>query len=113
MDVFKNEKELLEKIKYYLKNDRVRVRIAKNGKKYFNKKYKHSKYFPELIRVISSIKIKKRLLDGYEWPISLKNFNTQFIRFKYLLNIEYFIYMCRYSNMSFYLKSKILRHFKK
>ena len=113
LDVFKNEKELLEKIKYYLKNDRVRVRIAKNGKKYFNKKYKHSKYFPELIRVISSIKIKKRLLDGYEWPISLKNFNTQFIRFKYLLNIEYFIYMCRYSNMSFYLKSKILRHFKK
>ena len=112
LDVFKNKKELIEKIRYYLKNDSVRIRIAKNGKKYFNKKYKYNKYFPELIRLISLIKIKKRLLDDYEWPISLRNFNTQFIRFKNLLNIEYFTFMCRYSNILFYFKSKILRYFK-
>ncbi len=113
LDVFKNKKELIEKIRYYLKNDRIRVRIAKNGKKYFNKKYKYTKYFPELIRLISLIKIKKRLLDDYEWPISLRNFNTQFIRFKNLLNIEYFTFMCRYSNILFYFKSKLLRYFKR
>jgi hypothetical protein len=47
---FENEADLVEKIDYYLKNEKERLYIAKNGHKIYKKKYNSDKFWSRIMK---------------------------------------------------------------
>tara|TARA_B100000963_G_C22630445_1_gene674673 strand:- start:2814 stop:3962 length:1149 start_codon:yes stop_codon:yes gene_type:complete len=60
LETFKNKKELISKIKFFLKNNSKRKMIAKNGKLFFDKNFSEKNYSSILINQITQkMKYKK------------------------------------------------------
>ena len=57
---FKNEKELLQKINYFLKNDFKRKSITKNLSKFVNNNYNSKKLTSRIINILNSIKVNNK-----------------------------------------------------
>jgi len=95
IDYFDNEKELVEKIEYYLKNEKERKEIAKNGWKKCIENYTP---YHRMLKVFSEI--EKRIDIKKDYYINNKSFKRR-LKKNYS---EYYIYMGKAFIMSGYKK---------
>ena len=107
LEVFKNKKELIKKIKYYLKNEKKRKLIAKNGKKYFDQNFSEEVYSKKLINLISfkfgQKKLKRKSIIRKNY---MKNYNEFFSY--YISKKDLFLIFFYYKNFKFLLSNRIL-----
>ena len=107
LEVFKNKKELIKKIKYYLKNEKKRKLIAKNGKKYFDQNFSEEVYSKKLINLISfkfgQKKLKRKSIIHKNY---MKNYNEFFSY--YISKKDLFLIFFYYKNFKFLLSNRIL-----
>ena len=76
---FNSKENLLEKIKFYLKHNDMRIEIAKSGQKKFNKYYEYSIYIDVLSTKIEKYFNKRIKIKKYFWPTEIKRFISRFI----------------------------------
>ena len=68
---YKNLNDLINKIKYYIKNDKKRKFIASNGKKKYLKEFNSEKICKYIILKTFNIKSKEKFI----WEKKQKNYN--------------------------------------
>ncbi len=104
-EVFKTNNELLKKIKFYLKNNKSREKIANHGYKTFIKKYEFKKYMPNFINQISSFRLKTIKIDKVKCPKEVRIFFTEkYVSIKLFLQYEFYLSIFKYFDVSLILK---------
>ncbi len=110
-EVFKTNNELLEKIKFYLKNNKLREKIANHGYKTFIKKYEFKTYMPTFINQISSFRLKIIKIDKVKCPKEVKIFFTEkYVSIRSFLQYGFYVSIYKYFDVSLILK-KIFKKF--
>lgn len=87
---FRSKEELLNIIKFYLKNEKERKKIAKSGLEKFNKFYQKDIYAPRLIKEISKYENFKTIINKFYWPYEAKRFISRFVDFNDLFKFIIF-----------------------
>ncbi len=90
-EVFNNNDELLDKIKFYLSNKNARDKISKNGFNTFLKKYEYKSYMPKFIDTISSFEDKKIENKLEKCPkIVRKFFTKKYISLRSFFDVDFY-----------------------
>jgi len=109
LDVFKNENDLFNKIEYYLKNEKLRKKIANSGYLKFKEKYSYEIYAPKLLSEMEKFIDYRNPINNITWPISVRLFLTRFIKKSRLLNLRYFLFIVKWSDKFYFLRKLIFK----
>jgi len=102
--VFRNKLELISKIKFFLKNEKKRELIAKEGKKSYDKKFSKEAYAKNFIILITKIlrknENKKNKIVSKQYEVNYAEFFSYFVNLKDLIKIitlkNDYIYLLKY-----------------
>ncbi len=107
LETFRNKKELISKIIFYLQNNVKRNMIAKNGKLYFDKNFSEKNYSIKLINLITQrIKFKKIFFNININGIYKKNY-IEFFSY-YLSKKDFFLILLFKREFHFLISYQIL-----
>ena len=105
LEVFKNNDELFDKIKFYLSNKRARDKISLHGFNTFMKKYEYQTYMPHFINSISSFKGKELNGKKQKCPKLVKKFLTQkYISKNSLIDLDFYLLFIKYFDITYIVK---------